>query len=44
MSSEINNDNPNTQLNTAYSQYDFMQKFNILLVGVLKHDRKLPTF
>ena len=30
-SSEINNDNPNTQLNTAYSQFDFMQKFNILL-------------
>ena len=30
-SSEINNDNPKTQLNTAYSQFDFMQKFNILL-------------
>ena len=31
--SEINNDNPNTQLNTAYNQYDFMQKFNFLLSG-----------
>ena len=29
--SEIKNDNPKTQLNTAYSQYDFMQKFNFLL-------------
>ena len=26
-----NNENPNIQLNTAYQQYDFMQKFNFLL-------------
>ena len=29
--SKITNDNPKTQLNTAYEQYDFMQKFNFLL-------------
>ena len=29
--SEITNDNPKIQLNTAYEQYDFMQKFNLLL-------------
>ena len=28
---EIKNSNPKTQLNTAYHQYDFMQKFNIML-------------
>ncbi len=29
--SKKNNENPNIQLNTAYQQYDFMQKFNFLL-------------
>ena len=29
--SKKNNENPNIQLNTAYQQYDFIQKFNFLL-------------